>query len=50
MMVESDLTLDCGHTMQYSDHVLQKCTPDTYIILSTNVIPTTLTSNFFKRI
>ena len=25
--------------MQYTDHVLQNCTPETYIILLTNVTP-----------
>ena len=44
MVTEDDLTLDGGHTIQYTDHTSQKCTLETYVILSTNVIPI----NFLK--
>ena len=27
------------HTIQYTDDVLQNCTPETYVILLTNVTP-----------
>ena len=37
MVMEEDLTLGGGHTMQYTDHILNKCTLDTYMILLTNV-------------
>ena len=30
------------HTIQHADDVLQNCTAETYIILSTNVIPISL--------
>ena len=33
------LNLGGEHTMQYTDEVLQNCTPETYVILLTNVIP-----------
>ena len=33
------MTLGDEHTTQYTDNVLQKFTPETYIILSTNVTP-----------
>ena len=39
MVVEGDLTLDGEHKIQYTDDVLQNCTPETYIILLTNVTP-----------
>lgn len=38
-MVTEDLTLGGGHTVQYTDLLLQKSTPETYIILLTNVTP-----------
>ena len=31
-----------GHTVQYIDDALQNCTPETYIILLTNVTPINL--------
>ena len=34
-----DLTWGGEHTTQYTDDVLQNCTPETYIILLTNVTP-----------
>ena len=37
MVTEDDLTLGGGYTMQYTAHVLWKCTLETYIILLTNV-------------
>ena len=39
MVVEGDLTLDGEHKIQYTDDVLQNCTPETYIILLTNTTP-----------
>ena len=39
MMIERDLTWGGEHTIQYTDNVLQNCTPETYIILLTNVTP-----------
>ena len=37
--MEGDLTWDDEHTIQYTGDVLQDCTPETYIILLTNVTP-----------
>ena len=31
--------LFCKHTIQHKDDVLQNCTPETYLILLTNIIP-----------
>ena len=39
MVMEGDLALSGEHTIQYSNNVLQNCTPETYIILLTNVTP-----------
>ena len=39
LVTEDDWTLGVGHTMQYTGHVSQKCTLETYMILLTNVIP-----------
>lgn len=39
MVMEGDLTLCAGHTMQYTDDVSQKCIFETYIMSLTNVIP-----------
>ena len=39
MVTEDDLTLESGHTMQYTDHVSQKCTLETYVILLINITP-----------
>ena len=36
--MEGDLTCGDEHTIQYTDDVLQNCTPETYIILLTNII------------
>ena len=37
--MEGDLTWGSKHTIHYTDDVLQNCTPETYIILLTNVTP-----------
>ena len=37
MVVEEDLTLGGGHTMQYTDDVSHKCTLETYVTLLTSV-------------
>ena len=42
MVMEDDLTLGGGHTMQYTDHVSQKCALELYIILLTNITPINL--------
>ena len=39
MVMEYDLTLGGGHTMQYTDHASQKATLEIYIILLSNVTP-----------
>ena len=41
-VTEGDLTLAGRHAMQYTGHVSQKCTLETYIILLTNVTPINL--------
>ena len=33
------LDLGCGHRIQHTDDAVKKCTPETYIILLTNVTP-----------
>ena len=35
-MVEGDLTWGGEHTIQYTDDVLQNCTPETYMLLLTD--------------
>ena len=42
MVTEDDLRLGGGHTMQYTDGVSWKCTPETYMVLLTNVTPINL--------
>ena len=42
MVIEEDLTLGGGHTVQYTDHVSQKCTPEDYIIVLPNATPINL--------
>ena len=42
MVTEEDMTLGGGHTLQYTDHVSQNCTLETYIILLTNATPINL--------
>ena len=39
LVTEDDWTLGVGHTMQYTGHVSQKCTLETYVTLLTNVTP-----------
>ena len=39
MVMEGELTWGGEHTVQYTDEVLQNCTPETSTILLTNVIP-----------
>ena len=33
MVTEDDVTMGGGHTVQYTDGVSQKCTPETYMTL-----------------
>ena len=42
MVREDDLTLGGGHTMQHTDHVSQKFTLETHMVLLTNVTPINL--------
>ena len=42
MVMEDDLTLGGGHTMQYTDHVSYKCMLETYIFVLINVTPINL--------
>ena len=37
MVMEGDLTLGGEHTIWYTDHMLWNCTPETCIILLTNI-------------
>ena len=37
MVMEGDLTWGGWHTIQYTGDVLQNCTPETYVVLLTNV-------------
>ena len=39
MVMEGDFTWGGEYTIQYTDNAIQNCTPETYIILLTNVIP-----------
>ena len=39
MVMESDLTCEGRHLIQYTDDVLWNCTPQPYTILLTNVTP-----------
>ena len=39
MVTGGDFTWDGEHTIHYTDDVLYNCTPETYIILLTNVTP-----------
>ena len=48
MVVEGDLTWGGEHTQQRRDDVLQNHTPETYIILLTDVTP--INSNFLKKL
>ena len=49
--MEGDLTWGGEHTVQYTDDVLENCiTPETYIILLTNVTPKILIKTNKRRI
>ena len=37
--MEGDLVWGGEHTIQYTDDVLQNCTPETYMTVLTNVTP-----------
>ena len=39
MVMQGDVTWGGEHAIQYTDDVLQNCTPDTYLILLANVTP-----------
>ena len=41
--MKGDLTWGGGHTLQYTDVVVENCILETYIILVTNVTPMNLT-------
>ena len=43
--MEGDLTWGGEQTTQYTDDVLQNCTPETYVILLTKVSPINLNKN-----
>ena len=47
--MEGDSTLGGEHIVQYTDDVLQNCTPETYVILSTNVTPINSVKKVKKR-
>ena len=50
MVMEGDSTWGVKHTVQFTDGVLWNGTPDTYIILLTNVTPINLIEKkFLKR-
>ena len=42
MVLEGGLTLGGEHTVQYTDDVSENYTPETYIIILTNVTPVSL--------
>ena len=44
-----DVTWGSEHTIQYTDDVLQNCTPETYIIALTNVTPVNLNNKKIKK-
>ena len=48
MFMEGDLTWGSGHTIQYTDDVLQNCALETYITLLNNVIPINSIKNVAK--
>ena len=45
MVMEKALTWGGEHMVQYTSEVLQNCTPETYMILLTNVTPINSTKN-----
>ena len=47
-MMEGDLTWGAEHAIQYTDDALENCTPETYIILSTNVSLISSIKHFLK--
>ena len=47
--MKGDLTWSGEHTVQYTDDILQNCTPDTHIILLTNVTPINTIKNIFSK-
>ena len=48
MVMEGDLIWSGKDTIQYTDDVLQNCTPEIYIILLTNVTPINSINNKLK--
>ena len=46
--MEGDLVWGGEHTIQYTDDVLQNCTPEPYITLLTNITPIN-SINFLKN-
>ena len=45
-MTEEGLILGGRHTMQYTDHVPQNCTLETYMVLLSNVTPINLIKEY----
>ena len=37
MVMEDDLTVGGGHTVKYTDHVSEKCTPETLLTDATEI-------------
>ena len=50
MVMENNLTSGCGHTMQYTDHMSQKRTLESYIILLTTVTPVNLIKKYAENV
>ena len=50
MVLKGDLTWGGKHTVKYTNGVLQNCTPETYIILLTNVTPINSIKNKIEKI
>ena len=46
MVREGDFTWGGEHTIEHTDDVLQNCTPETYMILLTNVTLNKFNKNF----
>ena len=49
MVTEGDQTLGGGHTIQYTDDMLQNCAPETYVTLLTNITPVNSIKCFLKE-
>ena len=49
MVREGDLTLGGEHTIQYTDDILQNCTPEAYIILFNQHHPNKFNKLFYKK-